>query len=83
MLDVDFLREQPGLIPQTIVYRYRSGLLRPAVMRKLRSIAALSERQFDVCSARDPNCFGGGSFSLWIAASIEHQDRQGSLLKVT
>jgi hypothetical protein len=36
-----------------------SGLLKPAVMRKLRSIAALEKRDFDVCSARDSSCFGG------------------------
>ena len=61
MLDVDFLREHPRVIPQTVVYRYRSGLLKPAMMRMLRSIAALGGRDFDVCSARDLNCFGGNS----------------------
>lgn len=68
MLDVEFLLDPPTTIARPLVYRYRSGVLRPAVKNTVRTIAERAGSFLSRCSPDDlPVCCSGEGLFASIA----------------
>jgi DNA polymerase III delta prime subunit len=65
MLDVEYLLNPPAAIERSLVYRYRSGVLRAPMKKALREIAERDGGMvFDCAPFELPSfCLGGGLFS--------------------